>query len=158
MKTLCTVALTTATVITDEGTLTVVPAGALFTDSNTNTLVKLAQIIFTINNSTGFSPATFNGFQVAETGLSPATITGVTIDPATNLPGFGPGAVTFDAKDVFANFQNLRLTPSQNVTLNLTFAPAVPGASTTVSLGLLLALGFGGLVVGAKRKKSAPAL
>jgi len=33
-------------------------------------------------------------------------------------------------------------------------APAVPEASTTVSLGLLLALGFGGLAVAAKRRKS----
>jgi len=34
-------------------------------------------------------------------------------------------------------------------------APAVPEASTTVSLGLLLALGMGGLVVASKRKKKA---
>jgi len=33
--------------------------------------------------------------------------------------------------------------------------PAVPEASTTVSLGLLLALGLGGIVVAAKRKKRA---
>ena len=33
-------------------------------------------------------------------------------------------------------------------------APAVPEASTTVSLGLLLALGLGGLAVAAKRRKS----
>ena len=35
-----------------------------------------------------------------------------------------------------------------------TFAPAVPEASTTVSLGLLLALGMGGVVVAGKRKKN----
>ena len=40
-----------------------------------------------------------------------------------------------------------------DVTLDLTFAPAVPEASTTVSLGLLLALGMGGLVVANRRKK-----
>ena len=37
-------------------------------------------------------------------------------------------------------------------------AAPVPEASTTVSLGLLLALGMGGLVVAAKRRKSAPSL
>ena len=36
--------------------------------------------------------------------------------------------------------------------------PVVPEASTTVSLGLLLALGLGGLVVAAKRKKASPSL
>ena len=34
-------------------------------------------------------------------------------------------------------------------------SPAVPEASTVVSLGLLLALGLGGLVVGARRRKAA---
>ena len=34
-------------------------------------------------------------------------------------------------------------------------APAVPEASTTVSLGLLLALGLGGVMVAKKRKQSA---
>ena len=40
----------------------------------------------------------------------------------------------------------------------LAFGPPapVPEASTPVSFGLLLALGLGGLVVAAKRKKSAP--
>jgi len=37
-------------------------------------------------------------------------------------------------------------------------SPAVPEASTTVSLGLLLALGLGGLVVAARRKNSASLL
>ena len=37
-------------------------------------------------------------------------------------------------------------------------APAVPEASTTVSFGLLLALGMGGVVVAAKRKKAQSAL
>ena len=41
-----------------------------------------------------------------------------------------------------------------DVTIRDISAPAVPEASTTVSLGLLLALGFGGLVV-ARRKKAA---
>jgi len=35
---------------------------------------------------------------------------------------------------------------------SITSAPAVPEASTTVSLGLLLALGLGGLVVGVRKK------
>ena len=42
-----------------------------------------------------------------------------------------------------------------NVSLVQTSPAAVPEASTTVSLGLLLALGLGGLAVAAKRKQSA---
>ena len=41
-------------------------------------------------------------------------------------------------------------------TLTLAAPPAVPEASTTVSFGLLLALGLGGLVIAAKRKQITP--
>ena len=37
-------------------------------------------------------------------------------------------------------------------------AAPVPEASTTVSLGLLLALGVGGLVIAARRRKAASSL
>ena len=39
--------------------------------------------------------------------------------------------------------------------LTLAAPPAVPEASTTVSFGLLLMLGLGGLVVAARRKRAA---
>lgn len=42
------------------------------------------------------------------------------------------------------------------LTVGVTSAP-VPEASTTVSLGLLLALGFGGLLVASRRRKAAAA-
>lgn len=38
---------------------------------------------------------------------------------------------------------------------SLTSVPAVPEASTTVSLGLLLTLGLGGLIVGARKRRKA---
>ncbi len=43
-------------------------------------------------------------------------------------------------------------TQNFSITVN---APAVPEASTTVSFGLLLAFGLGGLVVSARRRKAA---
>ncbi len=51
--------------------------------------------------------------------------------------------------DAFQNPSRFRLDD-----ISVTAAPAVPEASTTVSLGLLLALGLGGLVVGARRRKA----
>jgi hypothetical protein len=143
----------------DQGTQNVTPLGVTFTDGATNTLVKPTQIVFTFNLAATFIQATFNGYQIAETGISPATITGFLIDPATNLPGFGVSRVTLDPTDVFANFQGLTFTRNNNVTLDIfTAAPAVPEASTTVSFGLLLALGMGGVVVAAKRKRAQSAL
>jgi len=52
--------------------------------------------------------------------------------------------------------QNFGYTSAQGTTITTASAPpAVPEASTTVSLGLLLALGLGGTVVAARRRKRA---
>jgi hypothetical protein len=148
------------TVVEDDGTRTVTPTGATFTDtSGITTVVTPTQIQFSLGPSFSaldFSTSeSFNGFVVSETGSSPTAITGFSIDPATNVTGFDRSQVTLDSTDIFANFRNLTFQPGQNVTLDLTFSPsAVPEASTTISFGLLLALGLGALVVAAKRKKA----
>ena len=145
----------------DGGPQTVTPAGATFPapDSlNLNVFVTPTQIKFTYggDNTLFFTPSFYDGYAVSETGGSPVTITGVTVDQATNVSGFTSANVASDPTDIFANFQGLAFNPGQNVTLDIvTGAPAVPEASTTVSLGLLLALGMGGVIVAAKRRKTA---
>lgn len=73
-------------------------------------------------------------------------------DPGNTITEFTPGAApgTFGpAQPVESNLNSpsyLAFGPT---------APAVPEASTTVSLGLLLALGMGGIVLASRRKKSA---
>ncbi len=61
----------------------------------------------------------------------------------------------------FLSFAENNPTPTgdylDNVSLTQTSAP-VPEASTTISFGLLLALGLGGLAVAAKRRKSVTAI
>ena len=52
------------------------------------------------------------------------------------------------------NAGDLNVIASQNFTVTVQSAP-IPEASTTASFGLLLAFGLGGMVVAAKRKKSA---
>ena len=151
----------------DYGTQTISPAGESFNGLADyglffSTLVTPTQIRFTLPLPAG-SVAIFNkpsgyfqGFRIAETGGSPVAITGFVVDPATNVSGFGLSRVSGDPTDIFANFQGLTFDAGQNVTLDIVSAP-VPEAATTVSLGLLLALGMGGLVV-AKRKKASSSL
>lgn len=158
-----------ATVVINDGTQIITPAGATYSFGTLSTTVTPTQIRFSSDNSAFFgvlsagrggvpSPAGFNGGVVSETGAFPASLTGFQIDPATDLPGFDAGRVTLDSRNVFADFQGLSFQPGQNVTLDLTFAPpAVPEASTTVSLGLLLGLGavlrLGRGMVAARRKR-----
>jgi len=154
---------------TDFGIQTVTPGGATFTSSNNlTTVVTPGQVVFTNLTTNAFtfqgtltpgSVAYFAGFGVAETGSSPATIAGLSINPATTVTGFNSSLLSFTPTAVFANFNstlnNFIFRPGSNLTLDLSFAPAaVPEASTTVSFGLLLALGLGGVVIAAKRKKT----
>ena len=83
--------------------------------------------IFQIQNSPGFSYTQYT-FTATATGTS----------TALTLGGRTPGGL-FDLDDVSVN--------------DIGPAP-VPEASTTVSLGLLLALGMGGVMVAARRKKA----
>ena len=77
------------------------------------------------------------------------------IKPLTSLSGFRfqsalpPGPETYLVQSIDTG------ESANGTTLGPSTPPAVPEASTTVSLGLLLALGMGGLVVAGKRKKSA---
>ena len=147
----------TSTTTSDLGTQTVSPAGAAFSVDGVNVLVTPTQIRFTqANLSTLFGlQSGFQGFRIAETGPAPATIIGFLVDPATNVMGFDLSRVSGDPADIFANFQGLTITAGQDVTLDVfTAPPAVPEASTTVSLGLLLAFELGGIVLAKKRRKA----
>ncbi len=95
-----------------------------------------------------------------------ATVSAVfTLSADMSLPaGTYPGAVDFSGETAadYAVFQGGGMDNSSvlgNAPLSLRVAaPAVPEASTKVSLSLLLALGLGGLVVSARRRKVASAL
>ena len=139
------------------GTQTVTPAGASYTFFGLGGVkVTPTQLIVTnlLGSTATYTAATFNGFHLLEVGASPSAITGVTVDPATNVAGFDSSRVSFSTSGIYLNFQGLVITGTGNVTLDIAATPApVPEASTTVSLGLLLALGMGGLVAAGKRKK-----
>ena len=62
-----------------------------------------------------------------------------------------------NAGDVFQIYTNSGLNGSESLHLTSFTPAAVPEASTTVSFGLLLALGLGGVVIAAKKKKAAAA-
>lgn len=149
------------TIREDFGIQTVTPTGAVFPPAQGNALtttVTPTQITFA-NNTTGYEiflgTFAFNGFVVSETGPSPFTFLNVVVDPSTTAPGFDASHVSFDATDVFADFQNVAFNSGQQVVLDINPSAPVPEASTTVSFGLLLALGAGGAAIAARKRKAA---
>jgi hypothetical protein len=106
--------------------------------SDTNLLVK-----FTINGN--FTGATFNGFRLFDSTSSIAPFTSVTVNPATNMPGFSIANVSFDANNIYVNWQSLPVDPSYVVSLDINTS-AVPAPSTVVTWSGVMAV-VGGIAV-----------
>ena len=124
---------------------------ASFNSFVTGSVANESDIFFNIYNATTnanvfgdeFQPSNLTSFSVPANTLMPGTAYYAQLDfsnriNSTNANGIG-NDLGFD----------------RTTTLNFTTAAPVPEASTTVSLGLLLALGLGGVVVAGKRKKRA---
>jgi hypothetical protein len=90
---------------------------------------------------TNYVSATFNGFHFFDVFGTIDDIVGVSIDAATNLPGFGIGRVTFDADNIWINMESLAATGAHHVVLNVTFGHGrVPEPETLALTGLALVM------------------
>lgn len=83
-----------------------------------------------------FTAAAFNGVHLFDLNGTIPTFLSVTINPATNVAGFDASHISFDANNIYANFQNLFVNSSSRVSLDIT---AVPEPGTLESIGLALA-------------------
>jgi hypothetical protein len=148
----------------DFGTHTINSTGTSFSDPTVNStepftiFITPTQITYLLSPTTSsFGPNTppfFSGYVVTENGSKPGVVTSAALDSATTATGFTASSITFDSSDIFANFDGGVFSTGQKLVIDYTAnAPAaVPEASTTVSFGLLLALGLGGFMVARKRK------
>ena len=118
----------------DNGVIGLGSGGSLYLFSKNDTP-------FTITGIPGIS--TFNGVSYNNTSLSLASLSS---SPGTT---YGVSGTLADGESF-----NTHLNGLGTINFNLPVPAAVPEASTTVSLGLLLMLGFGGMVM-ARRKKTA---
>jgi hypothetical protein len=126
------------TVAVDLGTQTIAAGGTTFTGGINEENVVVFGTSFTINFPIGttFVSAPFNGFVVSEVGPSPDTITGASL-ASTNIPSFDSSRITFDATDVFVNFQGLVVPNPGDLSVNVTFgATATPEPASLTLLGL----------------------
>src|SRR6266487_2124912 len=83
-----------------------------------------------------FTAASFNGIELTE--LTHSSITSVSIDAATNLAGFSASDVSFDASHIFVNLEDLTMTPTTLVQLDIgTGAIPEPGSLVLLGTGLL---------------------
>ena len=92
--------------------------------------------------------APFNGFRLYDVNGTIAAFTSVTINPSSNLLGLDASRITFDANNIYVNWDGLSVSASTFVTLNISGAVPEPA-----SWALMIA-GFGMVGFAARRRRA----
>ena len=130
-----------ATVLDDRGTAIVGP-GVEFTDDPLDFDVGGSSLTITgsPHSSISFFAAPFNGYRLYDpTSLAPSFVS-ATIGAATNVAGFDASRLTFDANNVYLNFQGLDIDQTAVIAIDFGFGRAVvpePGTVVLLATGLL---------------------
>jgi PEP-CTERM motif-containing protein len=101
--------------------------------SDTNLLVRYT-------GTSSWTSTSFNGFRIRDVFGTIAPFTGVTVNPATTMVGFGASRVTFDADQIWVNWNGLDFNPNTIVSLDIQSVPE-PSTALLAALGLFA---FGG--------------
>ncbi len=121
-------------------------ATADFSDTN---------ILFDYYTNANWATGSFNGFRVWDiNGVIPA-FTSVTVNPATNMVGFSAANITFDADNIYVNWQGLAMNPSTIVSLDINGGGGSVGSVPEPTSIALLGMGGIGLVLARTRRRTA---
>lgn len=121
----------------DLGTFTVPGGGNSF--GQTEYTVTGTNITFTniLGSDVTFTPATFNGYTFVDL-TGPTGITGITLVDSPS-GGFTASDATFDADDIYFNFQSNVLAAGETVTYDLQFSSSIipePASFPLLATGL----------------------
>ena len=76
----------------------------------------------------GWASATFNGFHLFDVNGTIDAISGVSV-AANNWAGFDASRISFDANNIWVNFESLDFSPQDSVSLNVSFDTVQPPPS-----------------------------
>lgn len=89
-----------------------------------------------------FTPSAFNGIALIDYTGAIGPFLDVTIDPVTNLSGFDSSRISFDANNIYVNFESLNYNINDIVKLDITTGPnasIVPLPATVWLFGTAIA-------------------
>ncbi len=88
--------------------------------------------------SSSYSGAAFNGFRVTDVFNTIDDFTLASVNAVTNMAGFSAANVSFDANNIYVNWQGLSFEPGRVVSIDLAGAHVPePGALSLLALSLL---------------------
>ena len=135
----------TATVVVGPGVeLSSWPMGQNWLDID----IADTNILITHLIDQSYNPGAFNGPLFADALASIPSVNSVTINPATDMPGFDISRVTFDDDNIWVNFESLSFVQGNVVSLDVE-ADIIPEPATLS----LLALGGLGPLARRRRKR-----
>ncbi len=97
----------------------------------------------------GFSGGTFNGIHFFDLNGTIGDFTSVTI-ATSNVAGFNSSRISFDANNIYVNYQSLNPNPTDFVLLNVATASAVPEPASW----LLIPTGILGVITARRRARA----
>lgn len=83
----------------------------------------------------GYSDGSFNGFRITDVFDAIDPFTSVSINAITNMVGFDASRVTFDANNIWVNWQGLGFSPDTVVSLDINGGQSIPEPGTWLLMG-----------------------
>ena len=81
--------------------------------------ISNSNILADFSSSGGYGLALFHGFRITDVNGTIASFTSVSVDAITNMVGFDASRVSFDADNIWVNWQGLGFTPNTFVSINI---------------------------------------